>query len=318
MNIRVKYKNAATQQGASLVEFAVVAPVLFLMGLGTLQAGLLYHNKTILNYATYEAARVGATRHAQHQLMRLELGIRLAPLIGGDGTLEKAAAAMVQTAINVESPIGITGAIAPPTKLEILSPDLDAFANWGEDSVEHINRRVIPNSHLRHQGSEVRGGVSLADANLLKIEVTHGMEMKVPLVSKLLSRMMLVVDDDPERRLYYLSERFPLKSTATVRMQSEAWKGAIVAAADKPFGEIVARLSDIAEDIESSVADAIDGEGGTGDCGEDGLGPDEPTSSPVAAPENDLSFLQSQSEDELIASGQVCLAPPPVDPEGTC
>ena len=74
------------QQVASLVEFSIIAPVIALMGMGTLQAGLLYHNKTILNYATYEAARVGATRHAQPTPMSLELGIRLAPIIGGDGS----------------------------------------------------------------------------------------------------------------------------------------------------------------------------------------------------------------------------------------
>jgi len=77
------------------------APVLFLLGMGTLQAGLLYHNKTILNYATYEAARVGATRHAQRKPMRKELGIRLAPIIGGDGSLEKAAGAMARTTFPV-------------------------------------------------------------------------------------------------------------------------------------------------------------------------------------------------------------------------
>lgn len=221
-----KPASVISQKGASLVEFAIIAPVLGLMGMGTLQAGLLYHNKSILNYATYEAARVSATRHAQHKPMRQELGIRLAPIIGGDGSFEKAAIAMGRTAIDVESPIGITGAVAPPTRLEILSPTEDTFANWGESSREYENRRVIPNSHIRHQGDDIRGGLTLSDANLLKIEVTHGMEMKVPIVSKMLSTAMLLLDDDPDNRLYYLSQRFPVTSTATVRMQSEAWEGA--------------------------------------------------------------------------------------------
>ena len=53
------------------------------MGMGTLQAGLLYHGKSTLNYDTFEAARVGATQHAQPGPMRRELGIRLAALHGG-------------------------------------------------------------------------------------------------------------------------------------------------------------------------------------------------------------------------------------------
>jgi len=278
MHFTNKSKRNCTQQGASLVEFLIVAPVMGLLGMGTLQAGLLYHHKSILNYATYEAARVGATRHAQHKPMRKELGIRLAPIKGGDGSLEKAAFAMAHTAVEVESPIGLNGAIAPPTKLTILSPDENAFTHWGQASLEHNNRRVIPNSHLKHQGAEVLGGLSLQDANLLKIEVTHGVEMKVPVIGKLMTSIMPVLDDNPDHRLYYLSGRFPIKSTATVRMQSEAWHGAIVEARSKPYGEVVAALEDIAEDIETAVVDALndDGDGGPTDCGEDGLGTDDP------------------------------------------
>ena len=61
------------QSGASLIEFASAAPIILFMGAGTLQAGIM------INYATYEAARVGSTRHAQHKPMRQEPGIRLAP-----------------------------------------------------------------------------------------------------------------------------------------------------------------------------------------------------------------------------------------------
>lgn len=270
------------QRGASLVEFMVIAPAMFLVGLGTLQAGLLYHSNTILNYATYEAARVGATRHAQPIPMRRELGIRLAPIVGGDGSLEKAAIAIGRTSLDVESPLRSSGSLTVPTKLEILSPDVDAFANWGEESLEYINQRVIPNSHLRHQGDEVRGGVTLADANLLKIEVTHAVELQVPIVGKLLAQAMLLLDGNPDHKLHYMSGHFPMKSTATVRMQSEAFEGAIVAARDRPYGGVVAALSDIADDIETAVVDALDGDdddgtdgladgGTTGSCDEHGL-----------------------------------------------
>ncbi len=282
---RCKGNGSETQRGASLVEFSIIAPIIMLMGAGTLQAGLLYHNKTILNYATFEAARVGATRHAQHKPMRQELGIRLAPLYGGDGTLEMAALAMGRSAIEVESPLELTGAISPPTKLEILSPSLEMFEPdaWGEDSLEYENQRVIPNSHLKHQGGEVRGGLTLADANLLKIEVTHGVELKVPVVGPLLlNAMAALTDPGDERQIYYLSGRFPLKSSATVRMQSEAWQGAIVEAEAEQFGSVVASLEEIGEQL---VAPGEE-EGEVVECGEDGLGP---------------------STAELVASGQMCL-----------
>lgn len=283
------------QTGASLVEFTIAAPIIFLIGAGTLQAGILYHGRTILNYATFEAARVGATRHAQHKPMRKELGIRLAPLIGGDGTLENAAMAMARMSLEVESPIGLTGEIAPPTKLEILNPTEAAFSSWGEESLEYVNRRVIPNSHLRHQGDEVREGLSLQDANLLKIQVTHGIPMNVPVVGRLLARMMIpVFGDDIDKQLHLLSGRFPMTSTATVRMQSEAWEGAIIEARDKPYGEVISSIEDIASSLVPEEPEVGEGEI---ECGEDGLGP---------------------STAELVASGQMCLvrALTPADYQG--
>ena len=261
------------QSGASLVEFTIAAPLIFLLGAGTLQAGILYHGRTILNYATFEAARVGATRHAQHKPMRKELGIRLAPLIGGDGTLENAAIAMAKMSVEVESPIGLTGQIAPPTRLEILNPTEEAFSddNWGEYSLEYANRRVIPNSHLRYQGDEVKGGLSLQDANLLKIEVTHGIPLNVPVVGRLLAKLMVpVFADDVDKQMHLLSGRFPMTSTATVRMQSEAWEEAIVEARAKPYGEVISGIAQISQ----ALLPDNEGEGGPDsfvECDDHGL-----------------------------------------------
>ena len=39
-----------------------------------------------------------------------------------------------------------------------------------------------------------QSGLSLRDATLLKIQVTHGVELKVPLVGKLMTSAMLKVD----------------------------------------------------------------------------------------------------------------------------
>ena len=261
------------QSGASLVEFAIAAPLIFLLGAGTLQAGLLYHGRTTLNYATFEAARVGATRHAQHKPMRKELGIRLAPLIGGDGTFASAATAMAKMSVEVESPIGLTGQIAPPTRLEILNPTEEAFSdeNWGEKSLEHANRRVIPNSHLRYQGDEVKGGLSLQDANLLKIEVTHGIPLNVPVVGRILAKLLVpLYADDVDKQLHLLSGRFPMTSTATVRMQSEAWEDAIVEAKAKPYGEVISGIAQISQ----ALLEGNEGEGGPElfvECDENGV-----------------------------------------------
>lgn len=233
------------QRGASAVEFVVVALVLFMMGLGTLQAALLYHSKTIVNYATFEAARVGTTNHALVDPMMSELGERLAPLFGGDGTMGKAALAIARSKVEVESPVNLDGSVAPPTSVKVLNPSTESFEKWGRPSLEYNARTAIPNSHLKHKINTTEGedapSMTLADANLLKIQVTHGVELKIPLINKMILSTMrefelLGGSPDPEKLAYYAAGRIPITSTATMRMQSEAWKETTApAAAALPF-----------------------------------------------------------------------------------
>lgn len=196
-----------------------------LVGMATVQAGLIYHGKTTLNYATFEAARAGAVNNAQLSVIREELGIRLAPVQGGDGTPERALIAIAKSSAAVQD--------RSATQVLVLNPTQSAFDDWGVISRES-NRRVIPNSHLRHRDYKVgnSSGLNLRDANLLKIEVTHGLELKVPVVGSLLSKALLAID--PQNAPYYLRNRLPLTSVATVRMQSEAWEDEIVAASLAP------------------------------------------------------------------------------------
>ncbi len=213
------------QRGATLAEFVIIAPLVLIVGMTSVQAGLIYHGKTTLNYATFEAARTGATNNAQLDLMRQELGLRLAPLEGGDGSAQSAAAAMAKSSAAVMN--------ASSTRVKVLNPTTAAFDDWGINSRE-FDRRVLPNSHLRHREHDIgsTSGLSLRDANLLKIEVTHGVDLKVPFVNTLISRAMTVVD--PENAFYYRRNKFPIKSVATVRMQSEAWEDEIVLASLPP------------------------------------------------------------------------------------
>jgi len=259
------------QRGATLAEFAIVAPVVLLVGMATVQAGLIYHGKTTLNYATFEAARAGAVNNAQVGVMRDELGIRLAPIQGGDGTAERALIAIAKSSAAVRD--------VSSTQLQVINPTQAAFDDWGVISRES-HRRVIPNSHLRHRDYSVgdSSGLNLRDANLLKIEVTHGLELKVPVVGSLLSKALLTID--PQNASYYVRNTMPLTSVATVRMQSEAWEDEIVTASLAPAGEDVSTENQD-ENGQVSVANAdtgADADGPSEHCGTDqyGLG-----SSPV-------------------------------------
>lgn len=203
------------QIGASLTEFVVAAPIVMLIGMATVQAALIYHGKTTLNYATFEAARTGAVNHAQVDMMVKELGQRLAPVQGGDGSVESASLAITQSLVEANR--------SDITQLEILNPTIEAFTDWGVNS-QTTHHRVIPNNHLRHKGHEIgaASGLSLRDANLLKLQVTYALELKVPVVGKLISLAMAEIDADNAH--VYLRNKFPLTAVATVRMQSEVWE----------------------------------------------------------------------------------------------
>jgi len=201
-----------------MVEFVSAVPALLFLGLGSIQTGLIYHGKATLNYATFEAARAGAVNHAQVQTMKNELGYRLAPLYGGDGTAEKAAAAIAKSIVSVNQPL--------QTKIDILSPTVEAFDDWGYVSTVS-GSRAIPNSHLRSRHAQraklgSKSGLNLHDANLLKIKVTHGVHLRVPLVGPAIAKALRIVD--PANAHYYALNQLPITSVATVRMQSEAWE----------------------------------------------------------------------------------------------
>ncbi len=258
-----------SRQRGSLSEMAMAIPVLLLLGLSTLQGSLIYHGKSTLNYATFEAARTGAVNHGQAGAMRHELGIRLAPLAGGDGSTERAAQAILQARVQVENRL--------QTRIRILSPTQASFADWGVSDPD-TGQVMIPNSHLRHQPNGVgsQSGQSLRDANLLKIEVTHGFEMKVPLVSTLLAKTLMVFDAD--NTVFYAQNQLPLTSVATVRMQSAAWQSAIseaaahVAQAESESAALVDEDAGDGAGEGSDTAGGEDSEGDTSDEQTDGTG----------------------------------------------
>jgi len=202
-----------------MTEFIIAAPLVLLIGMASLQAALLYHGKTTLNYATFEAARVGSVSNAQSQAMRQELGFRMAAVESGDGSSEKALEAIGLSLANAQD--------ISATELIILNPTLAAFEDWGVMDKAGV-RKVIPNAHLQHKSTEIGpvSGVSIQDANLLKVKVTYGMEMKVPVVAELIASAMTVVDSPNAH--FYQRKQFPLTSHATVRMQSPAWETLIL------------------------------------------------------------------------------------------
>ncbi len=211
-------RTSRRHHGAAITELIVVLPALLMLGLGVLQSALFYQAKTTASYATFEAARKGATTHAQTAPMLEEFGMRMAPIFGGDGSADKAMEAIEE---------GKAEALNPTlTRINIINPTEEAFLDFGVSNPA-TGQQEIPNTYLRYRDPTIIGSrsrVNIQDANLLKIQTTYGFELKVPLVREVVTGVLKQFD--PGNTSFYNQGRIPIQSVATVRMQSAAWVAA--------------------------------------------------------------------------------------------
>lgn len=203
--------NAAHEHGASLVEFVIVIPIILGLTLAMIQAGFVMMGKSLLNYATFEAARAGALEHAKLEPIQKGLARGLIPLYGGG----KTSSAILTSFIKAQADLSTHATI------QILSPTQEAFADY---AITENNIRQIPNDNLSFRPASVssNSGVNIQDANLLKIRVIYGYK---PFT---IARPFLAVLStlNPEHSAYYQAGRIPIVAHAVVRMQSPAYEHA--------------------------------------------------------------------------------------------
>lgn len=218
------------QNGQSLVETVVVIGVFGTFLLGIFQAILFYRAKTVVDYAALEAARSGATNFAEKEPMRLGLLRGLMPLYtheaGNQGLLDGYAATLVA----VHNPL--------VTRIDVISPTRAAFDDFKMAEFDGV--KAIPNDSLAFRSGETRAsGLSVQDANILKIRVVYGYKMIVPVVDKIVIgffRSGLYKDMSATEILMLESGRLPIVSQATVRMQTPIRDRNLLASADGSDG----------------------------------------------------------------------------------
>ncbi|MCS7100599.1 MAG: pilus assembly protein [Burkholderiaceae bacterium] len=219
-------------RGASLTEFAIVAPIALLLVLALIQVGFLFVAKQMVNHAAFLGARHGAVHHGR------EAEIRKA--------VQKALLPFYQDATVANDNRRIAGAIASATldlaqlwNLDVkrLNPTAAAFDEYGLTD-QKTGTVYIPNDSLEYRSyfKGQKSGLSLRDANTLKVRVIYAYELKVPLMKTVFRSVMcgfgsgiaafgngplwsgLASADDCLR--YYLRGRVPIVAYATVQMQS--------------------------------------------------------------------------------------------------
>lgn len=170
-------------QGAAALEWLVAAPILLLVGLSTLQVGLLMHARLGLEHALREAARAASTRHG----LDAAVADGLARGLRAFWREPDAAAARAR----VEA-----GRANGSLVWRRIGPDPRVFDDFAEPARDAEGRSIagvleVPNDNLafRSQAPGRVSGLTLAQANRLSLELTFAVPLQVPLVGAFMARV---------------------------------------------------------------------------------------------------------------------------------
>lgn len=192
------------QHGIAAIEALVAVPVLLFVGLGALQWGLVHQARLALNLALHEAGRAGSVAHADDGAIRDGLARGLLPWLHGAsdaGELVRNLALARRHVAEAEARGWL--------RLERQSPSAASFEDWAEPARDAFGEpidgvREIPNDDLVHRATRTRpaGGVAgdragepigaasgqtLSDANLLRLRMTYGVPLSVPVAGRLIA-----------------------------------------------------------------------------------------------------------------------------------
>lgn len=214
------------QRGAALVELAVVAPILTIMGLSTAQYSSLYFTKNQINHATFLAARAGSVGNADLAKIKTEYARALVPLYGGGETAEELAASY-KRAVGAVYGDGSDPGVA---YIEMLNPTKEAFDDFNDPRLQKLlktnDKRVISNRGLGLTDDKVgpTSGETRDDANLLKLRILQGVKPAVPVVGSIYTAYLKWMDSGLDANRSALIQRglIPVVSHVTVQMQSDA------------------------------------------------------------------------------------------------
>jgi len=124
-------------------------------------------------------------------------------------------------------------------QVDVLNPGKEAFDDFGVVSRASDGHTYIPNDNLEYRPHEKIGassGLSIQDANALRVRVTYGYQIKVPLMQTVIEAVMCGVNSGIDAFgngkspvsndcvNFYSHGRVPIVAYATVQMQTPAWK----------------------------------------------------------------------------------------------
>lgn len=188
--------------GQAMVEFLIIIPVLILLIFGAIQIGFIYSAKTTLNYATFQSARLASVNNATYSSMRRGLIRGLAPLYTNNGSLTSIQA-------DIEAGIDSSGTkrdasseVDNYTRIIRISPMSSHFSTSAFGELNDDGIYEIPNDNLMYRPDIESDGVSIQDANLLKIHVQYCYKLMVPLVNRVIGSLSELQNTRTNQQVY--------------------------------------------------------------------------------------------------------------------
>ena len=232
-----------SQKGASLTEFIVVTPMIFLLGMLGVQYTLMYNAKSNLTYAGYEAARAGAIHHADPQKIQEGLLKGLLPYLNANGN------GLVKTSNGTVDNIAMLKQAqlteAPFMKIEIISPNKQAFDDFNNPTLQQLlktTHKVIPNKQTDFDNLKDKvgssSGLTIAEANVLKLRVTYGYKPEIPLAKNMMSSLysFLMGPKDSFSLKLLATSRIPMVVDVSAQMLSPPVENGLATLAYNPGG----------------------------------------------------------------------------------
>ncbi|MEO6078683.1 MAG: hypothetical protein ABIQ86_02745 [Steroidobacteraceae bacterium] len=201
-----------------MVEFHIVALLALMpLCLGTVQAALLMVENHHLDHAAFLAARQGAVKQGDLSEVRRAYAQAITVLFVGSGTPLDRGNVLPRVATAYAA---ATADITAYARVRLLAPTTDARADF---AILRDGQQVIPNDSLefRSMAPGRRSGISLQQANVLRIEFSYCRPLIVPFAGPLLLGTLRILDHDLWHQRCYAAGRIPVRSEGVAPMQSD-------------------------------------------------------------------------------------------------
>lgn len=214
--------------GATSTEFLIAIPMIMLLGMIGVQYTLMYNAKTNVTYAAYEAARAGAIHHADPEEIQNGLFKGLLPYLSANGDAFGNSSS-TNLATNLAGLEKIKRTESPFVKIEIISPSKAAFDDFNSPKLQEIlktSQRVIPNkySDMQNITHTAGSGLTIAEANVLKLRITYGYKPSIPLAKNMFMSIssFLGAQKDAFDLKLLAADRIPIVVDVSAQMLSPA------------------------------------------------------------------------------------------------